>query len=265
MKFNTFKQEEFILKKIVPYLVKKAKILKKIKKITSKSKSRKENDPVTSFDIKIQKDLTNMILKHFPDHQVDGEESSTQRRTRKFKWTLDPIDGTKSFIVGMPTYSNLIGFGIEKRDKIGFAFFPELEKYYITSDKNSFVANKGKKRERIFCSRQVNLEKSKLVFNTFQTIKNIKFFNYFKKYKNFLKFTGADAYNYCRLAEGKIDIIIESDLKPYDIKPLIPLIRNAGGKISDWLGNENIEKGNILVAANKILHKKMLSILKKLV
>ena len=129
MKLKTFKQEEFILKKIVPYLVKKAKILKKIKKITSKSKSRKENDPVTFFDIKIQKDLTDMILKHFPDHQVDGEESSTPKRTRKFKWTLDPIDGTKSFIVGMPTYSNLIGFGVEKRDKIGFAFFPELEKY----------------------------------------------------------------------------------------------------------------------------------------
>ena len=104
-----------------------------------------------------------------------------------------------------------------------------------------------------------------MVFNTLHTIKNIKFFNYFKKYKNFLKFTGADAYNYCRLAEGKIDIIIESDLKPYDIKPLIPIIRNAGGEISDWLGNVNIEKGDILVTANKILHKKMLSILKKLV
>ena len=90
-------------------------------------------------------------------------------------------------------------------------------------------------------------------------IKNIKFFNFFKKYKNFLKFTGADAYNYCRLAEGKIDIILESNLKPFDIKPLIPIIRNAGGEITDWFGNVNVEKGEILVTANKILHKKMLN------
>ena len=265
MKFDTFKQEEFILKKIVPYLVKKAKRLKKIKKVVSKSKSQKENDPVTSFDIKIQKELTSLILKYFPNHQVDGEESTTQKSKSKFKWTLDPIDGTKSFIVGMPTYSNLIGFGVEERDEIGFAFFPELEKYYITSDEKSFVVNKGKKREKIISSNQVDIKRSKLVLNNLQTIKNIKFFNFFKKYKNFLKFTGADAYNYCRLAEGKIDIILESNLKPFDIKPLIPIIRNAGGEITDWFGNINVKKGEILVTANKTLHIKMLNILKKLI
>lgn len=263
MKFNTFKQEKFIINEIVPYLRKKAKLLRNLKKVPSRSKSSIKNDPVTSFDIKIQKELTGLILKNFPDHDVEGEEGKILINNSKYKWILDPIDGTKSFIVGMPTYSNLIGFEVNKLDKIGFAFFPELEKFYITSNNQSFVYN-NKIKKMITCSKQKSLKKSKLVMNTFNTIKNYKFFNYFKKYRHFFKVTGADAYNYCRLAEGKIDIIIESDLKTFDIKPLIPIIKNSGGVITDWSGSTKVQSGNILVASNKILHKKVLKIIKKL-
>lgn len=264
MKINTTKQEKFIIRKVVPYLDKMAKKLKTIKKVISRSKSLKKNDPVTYFDVKIQNDLVNIILKNFPNHQVDGEEGKSLEKKKKFRWILDPIDGTKSFIVGMPTYSNLIGFEVEKEDKVGFAYFPELKKFYITSNGKTYVYENKKKRRRIICSKQQNLRRSKLVMNTFNTIKNFKFLTYFKKYKNFFKVTGADAYNYCRLAEGKIDIIIESDLKTFDVKPLIPIIRNSGGVITDWLGNDNVQEGNILVTSNKDLHKKVLRIIKKL-
>jgi|TARA_Y100000389_G_C17405798_1_gene487961 myo-inositol-1(or 4)-monophosphatase len=264
METATLKQEKFIITKVVPYLRKKAKILRNIKRVISKSKSSKKNDPITYFDIKIQKDLTDLILKNFPEHGVEGEEGRSFINKKKFKWILDPIDGTKSFIIGMPTYSNLIGFAVEKQNKLGFAYFPELEKFYITSSNKSFVYENMKNKKKINCSNQNNLKKSKLVINSLNTIKSLKFLNYFKKYKYFFKITGADAYNYCRLAEGKIDIIIESNLKTFDIKPLIPIIRNSGGVITDWSGNINVQSGNVLVASNKNLHKKALKILKRL-
>ena len=108
------------------------------------------------------------------------------------------------------------------------------------------------------------MKNSKLVINTLNTIKNYKYLNFFKNYKNFFKINGADAYNYCRLAEGKIDIIIEANVKSFDIKPLIPIIENSGGILSDWRGNKNIHQGNIIVAANKILHTKIINLFKRI-
>ena len=83
-----------------------------------------------------------------------------------------------------------------------------------------------------------------------------------KNYKFFFKISGVDAYNFCLLAEGKIDLVMESGLKPYDVIPHVPIIENAGGVITDWKGNKNFEKGEILAAANKILHSKFLSYVK---
>ncbi len=263
MNYSTTVYEKFILKEIAPYLGKVAKKLRRSKSIGSKSKSIREFDPVTYYDLKIQKELTKIILKKFPDHQVDGEEGKTVTRNKKFKWIIDPIDGTKSFIIGMPTYSNLIGLEIEQVDSLGFAYFPELDKYYYTLNNNSFVFQKGKIK-KIFTSKKKELKNSKLVTNTLHTFKNYKFLKFFKNYRNFFKITGADAYNYCRLAEGKIDIIIEANLKPFDIKPVIPIIKKSGGVITNWSGKEDLDKGDVIVSANKKLHKKILNIFKKI-
>ena len=80
------------------------------------------------------------------------------------------------------------------------------------------------------CNKKKSLKNSILVTNTLHSIKNIKLLNFFKKYKNFFKISGADAYNYCLFAEGKIDVIIDFNVKKIDIFPLMKLIQNSGGK-----------------------------------
>ncbi len=263
MKRNTFNYEKFIFNNIIPYLNKNSKKLQFVRKINSRSKAKKKFDPVTAHDLRIQKELSNKINKKFPDHGIDGEEGKKDYKKKKIEWVIDPIDGTKSFLIGMPTFSHLVGLEIEEKYRIGLAYFPILKKYYITKSNKSYVFSNGKRR-KIKTSNVKDLKKSKMVINTLRTIKNLKLLNFFKKYKSFFKITGADAYNYCKLAEGNIDIILEANLKPFDIKPLIPIILNSGGVISDWSGNKYSGSGDILVSSNKVIHKKILKLLKRI-
>ena len=262
MNKNLQKYEKFLVKSIIPLLHKTSGKLTLLKKIKSRSKTKDQFDPVTTHDISLQKKIITEIVNKFPNHGIEGEEGSSQKINKKIKWVIDPIDGTKSFLIGMPTYSNLIGLQIEKKFKLGLAYFPVLKKHYLTKKKKSYVFLNGSYK-KIKTSNIKDLKQSKMVINTLRTIKNNKYLKFFKSYKNFFKITGADAYNYCRLAEGDIDIIFESKLKPFDIKPLIPIIINSGGVISDWTGKKYKGSGDILVASNKVLHKKFLQLIKK--
>ena len=109
----------------------------------------------------------------------------------------------------------------------------------------------------------MTLKKSYLVTNSIHTFKNYSVLKFLKNYKNMFKITGCDAYNFCLLAEGKIDLIIEAGLKKYDILPILPILKNSGAIISDWNGEQNFLDGNIVVAANINLHKSFLKLVKK--
>lgn len=262
MNKNLIKYEKFLINNIIPLLNSTSKKLTLLKKIKSRSKKKNQFDPVTSHDINLQKKITSKILSKFPNHGIEGEEEFKQKTNKKIKWVIDPIDGTKSFLIGMPTYSNLIGLQIDKNLKLGLAYFPVLRKHYLTKKNKSYIFLNGSYK-KLKTSNIKDLKQSKMVINTLRTVKNNKYLKFFKSYKNYFKITGADAYNYCKLAEGDIDIILESKLKPFDIKPLIPIIINSGGVISDWKGKKYKGSGDILVTSNKVLHKKFLQLLKK--
>ena len=259
MKFEK-KILQYILYDLKPKIDKVNLRIKQNTKYTSKKNTK--IDPTTKYDIKIEKIIKKEIEKKFFSHEIEGEESKYEKKRSKFKWIIDPIDGTKALLAGMPTWSNLIGFLINSIPKIGFANFPLLKKYYFSDGKNTFVFFNNKK-QKIFSRKNSNLKKTFLVINSINAIKNFKILKFFKKYSFLFKITGVDAYNYCLLAEGKIDIIVEAGLKPCDILPLVPIIRNAGGIITNWQGDFDISKGEVIVASNKILHKKFLAKFKK--
>lgn len=250
----------FFLKRIVGYFSKlnNSFIYKKIK---IKNKSNKHYDPVTNLDIKIEKDLKKMIRKKFPNSNFIGEEFGRDflKRSSKSKltWIIDPIDGTKNFIIGAPTWGNLVGLRVDSDLKIGIAFFPILKKYYYSDGKNTFLYENLKKKIRLKTSVTTDLKKAKIVINTIDPLKNKKLLNFFLKDKNSFKISSTDALNYCLLAEGKIDIIIESNLKNVDIEPLIPIIKNSGGTVSNWYGTQDLRSGSILACSNRTLHSKM--------
>ncbi|MBT89033.1 MAG: inositol monophosphatase [Spirochaetales bacterium] len=254
----------FSIKSIVKFILNLKKDLdflndiKKIKKFSSKNKN--SIDPVTKLDLKVEKLIRSKITKNFSTHSIIGEEFNDKIKNSDYKWVLDPIDGTKNLIMGLPTWSNLIGLYKGKNSILSFANFPVLRKYYIAYSNKTFV-NQKNFNTRIYSNKKANYKNAKVAINTFHTIKEKKIFKFLKRYKGLYKITGSDAYNFCSIAEGKIDVLIESGLKKVDIFPLISIIRNSGAIITDWQGKNEFNKGDVLVTANKKLHKKFLKII----
>ena len=232
-------------------------------KIDNKSKTLKNFDPVTNLDRGFEKYIRSLIHKSFPNHSIIGEEFEDEFSSSDYQWCIDPIDGTRAFIIGAPTWSNLIGLSYQSKSTEGLANFPELNKYYISNKKNSYVV-KNKKKSILKSTKNTNLKTIKIIVNFHGTLSYEKKKKIIKKFGWSFRLAGFDALNYCLLAEGKVDAVIEANLKPYDILPLIPIIKNSGAIVTNWK-NEAAEKGgNILATSSKKLHSKILKILRGL-
>ena len=218
-------------------------------------------DPVTSADKSFEKFIRKEIKKKFPSHQIIGEEYGHQKSKSDFSWIIDPIDGTRSFVIGNPTWSNLISLNYKGEPILGLANFPILKKYYLnTSNKSSYVFENGKKR-KIKVNKNVSFYNVKLscAFNGGLSLKKQKKIPYILK---IMQFPCTDALSYSHLAEGKIDVVIQALNKIWDIHPLIPIIKAAGGIVTTWNNQSALKAGNILVSTNKNVHKRFLKLLR---
>jgi len=221
-------------------------------------------DPVTSADKAFEKFIRKEIKKNFPNHQLIGEEFGHKKSKSDYSWIIDPIDGTRSFVIGNPTWSNLISLNYKGVPVLGLANFPILKKYYFnTSDKMSYVFEDGKKK-RIKVNSKATFTNMRMsaAFHGSLTLKQQK------KIPQILKrmqFPCADALSYSHFAEGKVDSVLQCSNKIWDIHPLIPIIKAAGGVISTWNNKDAIKAGNIICSSNKSIHKKVLKILRPVV
>ena len=229
--------------------------------VSNKSKSKKDFDPVTNFDKAFEKYIRLLINKKFPKDSIIGEEFEDKFSSNNYKWSIDPIDGTRAFVIGAPTWSNLISLSFKEKSLVGLANFPELNKYYINDKKNSYLF-KDRKKIILRSSNNNNLKTIKIIGNFHGTLSYEKQRKVIKKFGWSFRLAGFDALNYCLLAEGKVDAVIEANLKPYDILPLIPIIKNSGAIVTNWRNEPAEEGGNILATSNKVLHNKILKLLK---
>jgi len=236
---------------------------KDVVKINNKSKDKKNYDPVTNLDKTFEKFIRNIIIKQFPADAIQGEEFLEKKSNNGYKWYVDPIDGTRAFMVGAPTWSNLIGLTYKNQSVLGLANFPALNKFYINDQKKSYLISK--KKTVLATSKVSNLKKCKVIGHVHEILFLKKYNKKVKKIISSVSYFGAatfDALNFCLLAEGKVEAVIETNLKPFDIVPLIPIINKAGGVVSTWDNQSAIKGGNILATSNKKLHNKILRILK---
>ena len=229
-------------------------------KVTNKLKGN-GYDPVTSADKAFEKFIRNEIKKKFPSHQVIGEEFGFKKSKSDYSWVIDPIDGTRSFVIGNPTWSNLISLNFKGNPVIGLANFPVLKKYYLnTSLNSSYVSENGKKR-KIRVNRRSTFSNMKLSAAFHGSLS----LNQQKKIPQILKrmqFPCSDALSYSHFAEGKLDTVIQCGNKIWDIHALIPIIRAAGGIVTTWKNEDPKKAGDIICSANKSLHAKIIKILK---
>ena len=190
-----------------------------------------------------------------------GEEYGLTKTTSDFTWVIDPIDGTRSYVIGNPTWSNLISLNYKGQPVVGLANFPILKKYYLnTSNKQSYVFQLGKKR-KISASKNIPFNKIKLAGAFYGSLSN-KQKSKIPKVRKLMQFPVSDALSYAHFCEGKIDVIIQCKNKIWDIHPLIPIIKASGGIVTTWDNKNAIQAGRILVSSNKLIHNKMLKLLK---
>ena len=248
---------ENLARKLTSYYYSK---LNKTFKVSNKLKGR-GYDPVTTSDKAFEKFIRNEIKKKFPNHQVIGEEFGYKKTKSEYTWIIDPIDGTRSYVIGNPTWSNLVSLNYKGTPVVGLANYPVLRKFYFnSSDKLAHVVENGK-RKKIKVNKKVSFKNIKMsaAFHGMLSL------NKQKKIPQILKlmqFPCADALSYSHLAEGKVDVVIQCANKKWDIHPLIPIIKAAGGVVSTWNNNDAIKAGNIVSSANLEIQNKILKLLK---
>ena len=248
---------ESLAKKLTKFYYSK---LNKPFKVSNKLKGR-GYDPVTSADKAFEKFIRKEIKKKFPNHQVIGEEFGFKKTKSKYSWIIDPIDGTRSFVIGNPTWSNLISLNFDGKPIIGLANYPVLRKYYFNvSDKIAYVVDQGKKR-KIKVNKKVSFKNLKMSA-AFHGMLSLNQQKKIPKILKLMQFPCADALSYSHLAEGKVDVVIQCGNKIWDIHPLIPIIEAAGGIVSTWKNTNAAKGGNIVASANRGIQNNILKILK---
>ena len=148
-------------------------------KINNKSKNKKFFDPVTNLDKAFEKFIRNIIIRQFPKDVILGEEYLEKYSDNDYKWFIDPIDGTRAFMVGAPTWSNLIGLAYKNQSVLGLANFPALNKFYINDQKKTYLVNN--KKTILKTSKESNLKKCKVVGHLHEILFQKKYHTKIKK------------------------------------------------------------------------------------
>lgn len=218
-------------------------------------------DPVTEADRETEKVLREHIRSEYPDHGILGEEFGNEGADAGFVWVIDPIDGTRSFISGIPLWGTLVGLTKNGDAVAGMMAQPFIgELFYSTGNGAFYEGPHG--QTQLATSATQELSDATLFTTTpaiFEPSRRPRYDQLEKRVR--LARYGTDCYAYCMLAAGQIDCVVETGLYPYDIVALIPIIEQAGGVVTDWDGGPAENGGGIVAAANAALHAKVLAVL----
>lgn len=219
-------------------------------------------DPVTRADREIESSIRADLERLFPDHGILGEEEAERQSDSPYRWVIDPIDGTRAFISGMPAWGILLGLTFNDICLAGVAHQPYLGETFLGGSGGASLRKDGK--EQKMQTSPTNEISSAIVYCThpsmFENGEERRRFERVSNASRMLRF-GGDCYSYCLLAHGQIDLVIEGRLQPYDIIPLIPIIEGAGGVVTNWQGGDASGGGLIVAAANAELHAQTLEML----
>ena len=211
-------------------------------------------DPVTQTDKAVEKLLRQYIYKAFPNDTIIGEEYGQSSGNNDWSWCIDPIDGTRAFIAGIPVWSTLIAINYQNEPIIGVIDFPALKERYVGDTHKAWRENKaGRTIITTKTCAQLNdailsCTEPMAMFSPGQSAA----YEMIRRTSRFTRL-GLDAYAFALIASGRIDIIIEAGLAPYDIQAHIPIIKGAGGTITDWHGGNAKDGGAIVCVGDPAL------------
>lgn len=218
-------------------------------------------DPVTEADREAENIIRGAIQTRYPEHGILGEEYGTENPDAEYCWIIDPIDGTRAFISGLPLWGTLIGLYQKGKPLAGAMDQPFTGERYISNGETSHLKLNGS--AQILNTKETSRLSSAIMMTTSPAIFTDEEAGAYKDVENACKLTryGTDCYAYCLVALGQVDLVVESGLNPYDIAALIPIIENAGGVVTSWNGGSAAMGGRILAAANSDIHQQAVEIL----
>ena len=216
--------------------------------------------PVTDADRVAEETMRALIEERFPEHGILGEEFGRVREDAEFVWSLDPIDGTKSFISGVPLFGTLIALTRGGRSILGVIDQPILRERWVGAVGRPTTLNGA----AIRCRACPVLAAATLFATTPDMFKGEDAAS-FARVSDKVKLTrfGADCYAYGLVATGFVDLVLEASLEPYDFCAMVPIVEGAGGVATDWRG-ANLDlasDGRILVAGDRRAHEAALALL----
>ena len=219
-------------------------------------------DPVTAADRAAEDAIRTLIKKHFPAHGIIGEEFGNEREDAEYVWVLDPIDGTKSFITGMVAWGTLIAL-MRKGEPVYGMMHQPFTRERFTGD-GTAAHYRGPAGDRDLHVRPCATLADAVLLTTSPLLMKTDDRQRFGKVEERVRLSryGGDCYAYCMLAAGHVDLIIETELKPYDIVALIPVVTGAGGVITSWDGGPATRGGRIIAAGDARVHKAAIELLK---
>jgi myo-inositol-1(or 4)-monophosphatase len=219
-------------------------------------------DPVTEGDKAGERVIRKMIEDRFPDHGINGEEYGVKEGKSGFQWVLDPIDGTRAFVSGMPTWATLIGLYFEGKPVLGVMNQPFVGDMFYGNPQGAWNNYRGtveaiRTRQGVALANAAagttapELHRSSKDQAAFQALrKKVKLMRY-----------GGDAYFFAVLAAGHLDLALDAGLHAYDIAALIPIIEGAGGAVGSWNGGTPSQGGNVICAGSPALLQKAIEVM----
>jgi myo-inositol-1(or 4)-monophosphatase len=218
-------------------------------------------DPVTQADRAAETAMRTLIKRNFPEHGVIGEEFGAERPDAEYVWVLDPIDGTKSFICGMPVWGTLIALTRGGEPIYGLMHQPFTREKFSGDGRGS--SYRGPAGDRALRVRACAALQDAVLCTTSPLLMNDADRQCFGRVENAVRLSryGGDCYAYCVLAAGHVDLVIETELKPYDVMALIPIVEGAGGIVTTWDNGRPHHGGRIIAAGDKRVHAQAMALL----
>lgn len=211
-------------------------------------------DPVTIADKAAEQIMREMIIARYPDHGILGEEDAPVTGNSGLQWVLDPIDGTRAFITGLPLWGTLIALNDGCRPILGVMNQPFTRERFIGTPEGAWCNG-----HRLKTRRCATLGSALLMCTSpqmFHTHEQRRAFDSIASDVQMVRY-GGDCYAYCMLAAGLVDVVIEAGLQAYDVQALIPIIEGAGGVMTGWNGQDAQNGGAVVACGDPSLHRQI--------
>jgi len=231
--------------------------------MAAENKAAKGFDPVTAADRACERAMRAILAERRPHDGILGEELGNTQGSSGLTWVLDPIDGTRSYLAGTPTWGVLIALADASGPRFGLIDQPYIgERFAGGLGHAEFVGPHG---QSPLVTRATTELSTAILFSTFPEVGTAAEGTAFRALASRVKLTryGLDSYAYALIALGQIDLVVEAGLFPYDVQAPIAVIEAAGGIVTDWTGGPAYMGGRILAAANPAIHAKALAVLRQ--